>query len=65
MDKLGNKDFRGWMKLKEKLHYRKTLRSFNDGDIWWCGLGENVGSEICGKGKEFLRPVVIVKKLSK
>ena len=65
MDKIGNKDFKGWFKVKENLHQRKTLRSFNEGDIWWCGIGENVGSEICGKGKDFLRPVLVIKKLSK
>ena len=28
-------------------------------------MGENVGIEINGKGKRFLRPVLILKKLSK
>jgi len=65
MDKLGNKDFKGWIKVKESLHNKKSLRSFNEGDIWWCGVGENVGSEICGKGKDFLRPVLIINKLSR
>ena len=65
MDKLGNKDFRGWIKIKEKLHFKKGLRSFSRGEIWWCNVGENVGSEICGKGKDFLRPVLIINKLSK
>lgn len=50
---------------QRKIHFRKTLRSFNDGEIWWCNIGENVGSEICGKGKDFLRPVLVINKLSK
>lgn len=65
MDKYGNKDFKGWIKLKEKIHYRKTTRTINEGEVWWCKIGENVGDEICGKGKDFLRPVVIIKKLTK
>ncbi|MBQ6375457.1 type II toxin-antitoxin system PemK/MazF family toxin [Candidatus Saccharibacteria bacterium] len=65
MDKLGRKDFKGWIKVKEKTHYGKSQRSFKTGDIWWCKIGENVGSEICGKGKDFLRPVLVIKKLSK
>lgn len=65
MDKQGNKDFDGWIELKKKIHAKKTVRSINNGDIWWCRIGENVGSEICGKGKDFLRPVLIVNKLSK
>ena len=65
MDKNECKDFKGWIKIKEKLHFRKTMRSFSEGEIWWCNIGENVGSEICGKGRDFLRPVLIVNKLSK
>ena len=59
------KDFKGWIKIKEKIHYRGTLRSFSEGEIWWCNVGENVGSEICGKGKDFLRPILVINKLSK
>ena len=65
MDKLGNKDFNGWIKIKRSLHERRRLRSFKEGEIWWCGVGENVGSEICGKGEDFLRPVLVINKLSK
>ena len=65
MDKHGTKNFAGWIKIKEQIHYRIVVRSIADGDIWWCKLGENVGNEICGKGKDFLRPVLIVRKLSK
>lgn len=65
MDEFGNKDFSGWIKIKKKLHFRKGLRSFSRGEIRWCNVGENVGSEICGKGKDFLRPVLIINKLSK
>lgn len=65
MDKQGNKDFKGWIKVKEKTHNDQSQRSFKTGDIWWCKIGENVGSEICGKGNDFLRPVLVVKKLSR
>lgn len=65
MDKFGNKDFNGWIKIKEKIDYRKSTRTINEGEMWWCRIGENVGNEICGKGKDFLRPVVIVRKLTK
>lgn len=36
---------------------------FNDGEIWWCRIGENIGTEIGGKGQFFSRPVLIIKKL--
>ena len=65
MNKQGKKDFRGWMRLKEKLHNTRQLRSISEGDIWWCGLGENVGVEICGKGDLFSRPVLVIRKFGK
>lgn len=37
---------------------------FKEGDIWWCSLGLNIGSESYGKGEKFRRPVLIVKKFS-
>ncbi|MBQ3348654.1 type II toxin-antitoxin system PemK/MazF family toxin [Candidatus Saccharibacteria bacterium] len=65
MNKNGKKDFNGWIKLKRQLHYDGKLRAIKDGDIWWCAVGENVGAEICGKGKTFARPVLVIRKLSK
>jgi hypothetical protein len=38
---------------------------FNEREIWWCFVGENVGVEISGKGKMFRRPVLVLKKLDK
>ena len=65
MNKSGKKDFDGWIKLKKKLHYGGKVRVIKSGEIWWCAIGENVGSEICGKGEIFARPVLILRKLSK
>ena len=65
MNKTGKKDFDGWIELKKQIHYRGSFRTIKEGEIWWCKIGENVGREICGKGKDFLRPVLIVYKLSK
>ncbi len=59
------KRFLEWIGLKEKLHgltHRPPFVSVRD--IWWAGLGENVGSEINGKSGRFSRPVIVYKKLS-
>ena len=64
MNKNGQKDFGGWIIVKEDLHERELKRSIREGEIWWCAVGENVGREICGKGKDFSRPVLIIHKLS-
>ena len=65
MNKYGKKDFRGWIIIKERIHNTKRPRTFNNGEVWWCAVGENVGSEICGKGKTFARPVVVARKLDR
>jgi mRNA interferase MazF len=38
---------------------------FKEGEIWWCGIGLNIGREIFGKGTHFIRPVIVLKKLNK
>jgi|SRR3989344_538312 len=59
------KKFAEWLGLKERLHniFRRPP-VFKEGELWWCSIGENIGSEINGKSKKFSRPVVVFKKLS-
>ena len=60
------KNFLDWFKVKSKLDKSNHKPPFvEEGNIFWCRIGENVGTEINGKGREFFRPVVILKKLSK
>jgi len=57
------KRFTEWLGLKQKLHNSAAQAPFfKEGEVWWCALGENIGTEMSGKGKEFLRPVLIFKK---
>lgn len=65
MNKNGKKFFKDWILLKEKLHNDKRVFLVSEGDVWWCAVGENVGVEICGKGKTFVRPVLVVRKFGK
>lgn len=59
------KKFLEWIRLKEKLHNNVSKPPlFREGEIWWCSIGENIGSEINGKSNLFSRPVLIFKKLS-
>jgi len=60
------KRFLEWIGLKEKIHNNNSIPPlFNEGEIWWCAIGENIGIEINGKGKLFSRPIFIYKKLSR
>ncbi|MBQ6127564.1 type II toxin-antitoxin system PemK/MazF family toxin [Candidatus Saccharibacteria bacterium] len=58
------KHFKQWIDLKSRLHFGASSPKISEGDIWWCGCGENVGVEINGKSSRFSRPVLIMKKLS-
>lgn len=60
------KRFLEWIHIKEKLHNNNPNFSFiSEGDIWWASIGDNIGQEINGKGKEFTRPVYIYHTLDK
>lgn len=58
------KDFKKWMRLKLGIHNDKIRPFFHEREIWFSSLGENVGFEQDGNGKNFMRPVVILKKFN-
>ena len=59
------KNFTNWFALKPKLDQSNHKSPFvKEGQIWWCYLGENIGTEVSGKGQKFTRPAVILQKLS-
>lgn len=41
---------------------KDTIHLFNEREIWWCSIGENIGFEGDGKNDMFERPVLILKK---
>lgn len=58
------KRFAEWLHIKTRIDggaHKPPL--FNEREIWWCSVGENIGVEISGKGTFFRRPVLILKKL--
>lgn len=58
-----HKDFDQWFKIKSKLEERNCSILFKEGEVWWCSIGVNTKQESCGKGNEFRRPVLILKRL--
>lgn len=59
------KDYRVWMLRKARLHNRPEYSVFfAERDIWNCYVGENIGYEQDGRGEDFLRPVVIIRKFN-
>ena len=56
------KHFDKWNELKKKIHAKEVLPIYHEREIWWISIGENIASEINGKGEDFLRPVLVVRK---
>lgn len=57
------KDFDNW-NLKKKNTNDLNPVPFSEGEIWWCKIGVNIGSEQDGKGTNFERPILIIKKIN-
>jgi mRNA interferase MazF len=60
------KDFDTWNEEKKFINVRQDTSAifFKEQEIWWTHFGLNVGNEQDGKGEEFLRPVLVLKKFS-
>ncbi len=56
------KDYDSWNDLKKNIEASSRTISYKPGDVWWCSLGVNIGSEEDGKNENFERPVLIVNK---
>ena len=56
--------FNKWNILKQELN-SVNIRFFREREIYFISIGQNIGTETYGKQEEFLRPVLVYKKLSK
>ncbi len=54
------KDFDSWNKEKKRIDQFKKYPHPKIGEIWYVRVGMNVGSEIYGKGTEYVRPVLVL-----
>ncbi|MDQ7045241.1 MAG: type II toxin-antitoxin system PemK/MazF family toxin [Sulfurimonas sp.] len=53
-----------WNKKKQKLEIQEPVQ-FSEREILFISMGKNIGYEQYGKGEDFLRPVVVIKKFNK
>ncbi|MFA7252330.1 MAG: type II toxin-antitoxin system PemK/MazF family toxin [Candidatus Paceibacterota bacterium] len=58
------KDYKSWHTKKEKINNLELRPFFHEREIWFCFIGANIGFEQDGQGKDFQRPVIIVKKFN-
>ena len=59
------KNYTNWHKVKSEIDNKEQRMNFQIRDVLFCSIGENVGFEQDGRGEEFLRPVVVLKKFNK
>ena len=59
------KDFDKWNTQKRIIHNSGTNKFYRTREIWWCSLGINVGFEQDGSGNCKMRPVLVLKGLSR
>lgn len=52
-----------WNLVKINLDLYGRQPKISQGQLWWTGVGKNIGTELNGKNEEFSRPVLIYKKL--
>jgi mRNA interferase MazF len=58
------KNFDAWNDQKKAIHKDAVNVFFHPRELWFAHLGVNVGFEQDGRGGEFLRPVLVVRKFN-
>ena len=56
---------REWNEVKINLNLHSGRQNIREGQIYWAGVGQNVGEEMFGKGDSYTRPVLVFRKLSR
>ncbi len=54
--------YNNWNEVKKETEQNKKRVYFKERDIFWTRIGENIGFEQNGKGKEFQRPILVVRR---
>jgi mRNA interferase MazF len=58
------KEYDEWNEVKKHTQQKKRKLGMKSREIFWVKIGHNIGSEEYGKGKDFARPVIIVRRLT-
>ena len=61
---IAESQFDDWNSTKKKSHYKENNVGFKEREIFWARIGQNIGAEEFGKGNEFQRPILIIRKLT-
>lgn len=53
-----------WNEVKKETVKSKMRLTIKPRDIYWAKIGQNIGHEEYGKGKNFLRPIIVIRQLT-
>lgn len=56
--------FDKWNEVKKVVQNDEKIRLFKQRDIFFINMGQNVGFEQNGKGENFVRPIIILKRIT-
>ncbi len=56
--------FDKWNEIKKDTSKTKRKLGIKPREIYWAKIGYNIGNEQYGKGKQFVRPVIIIRQLT-
>lgn len=62
---MASKDYAGWHAKKLLINSSSSQVHFYESEVWWVAIGQNVGDEEDGKGRDFARPVLIIRKFNR
>ena len=57
--------FDEWNAIKKYTHKKNFKFGIKSREVFWAKIGMNIGDEEYGKGREFVRPVIIIRQLTK
>ena len=58
------KKYDQWNEVKKTVTKNNIKLGIKPREIFWTKIGQNIGSEEYGKGKNFARPVIVIRKLT-
>jgi len=58
------KKYDEWNEVKKTVTKNNIKLGIKPREIFWTKIGQNIGSEEYGKGKNFARPVIVIRKLT-
>jgi mRNA-degrading endonuclease toxin of MazEF toxin-antitoxin module len=58
------KDFDAWGIIKKNKQENIARLFYKEREIWWMHFGLNIGDEEDGKGAEYVRPVLVIRKFN-